>query len=366
METQPLGIEGASQEWAEVQLAGFKGRFDPVLKGFLDEKVAQAGSIRPELAKMLEICSDFVLAGGKRLRPAFVYFGWKAAGGTGDEAVILKAAIPMELVHAGALVHDDVMDNSDLRRGNPTVHKVFEKEVGGAEVGKSLAIVAGDMILALADESMTAYPNFGGRYKEARQCFDEMCKDINLGQHLDVVGNLLPEVSEEWIMQVMKYKTAGYTVEKPLLIGAILGGASSEVLSGLSEFGVKLGIAFQIKDDILGMFGKEKKVGKPVDSDLKEGKKTLLVAKTFEVLSGQGRGEELEKFKSILGNQGLTSEDYLWCQNLIRETGAMDYCQMLVESLTQEAATALKGIEVDNDALKYLLGTAKSLVTREY
>lgn len=364
----PEAVKGSETdaEWAVGQLASFKGRFDQVLRNFLDNKIAEAGEIRPELGRMLEVCSDFVIEGGKRLRPSFVYFGWKAAGGTGDENAILRAAIPMELVHAGALVHDDVMDNSDLRRGKPTVHKVFEREMGREEVGRSLAIVAGDMILALADEAMSAYPSFGGRYQEARQCFDKMCEEINYGQHLDVIGNLLPEVSEEWIMQVMRYKTAGYTVEKPLLIGAILGGASEEMMKGLSEYGIKLGIAFQIKDDILGMFGSEKKVGKPVDSDLKEGKKTLLVSKTFERLLANDRKEELKRLKSILGDHNLTEEDYAWCQNLMRETGAMDYCQHLVEKLTEEAAAVLKDVEIDGEARRFLLGISEFLVAREY
>ena len=167
-------------------------------------------------------------------------------------------------------------------------------------------------------------------------------------------------------MQVMRYKTAGYTVEKPLLVGAILGGASKEVIKSLSEYGIKLGIAFQIKDDILGMFGSEKKVGKPVDSDLKEGKKTLLVSKTFERLLADGRKENLERFKSILGNYDLTIEDYRWCQSLIRETGAMDYCQQLVEKLTEEAAVALKDVEIDGEARRFLLGISEFLVAREY
>jgi len=349
------GIQETDAEWAVDELASFKGRFDQVLKNFLDKKITEASEIRPELGRMLEVCSDFVIEGGKRLRPSFVYFGWKAAGGSGNEDAILQAAIPMELVHAGALVHDDVMDNSDLRRNKPTVHKVFERE-----------IVAGDMMLALADEAMSAYPSFDGRYKEARECFDKMCEEINYGQHLDVVGNLLPEVSEEWIMQVMRYKTAGYTVEKPLLVGAILGGASDEVIKGLSEYGIKLGIAFQIKDDILGMFGSEKKVGKPVNSDLKEGKKTLLVSKTFERLLIDGRQENLERFKSVLGDHNLTEGDYKWCQNLMRETGAMDYCQQLVVKLTEEAAAALENVEIDGEARRFLLGISEFLVAREY
>ncbi len=366
MGTEAAREQIANKDWAIEQLTLFKGKFDPVLEDFLLGKVEEAGKIRPELARMLEVCTEFVMAGGKRLRPAFVYHSWKAVSGIGNENVILKAAIPLELVHAGALIHDDVMDNSDLRRGKPTVHKVFEKEMGNAEVGRSLAIVAGDMVLALADEAFSAYPDFGGNFKAARMCFDEMCKEINYGQHLDVVANLLPGIGEDWIMQVMRYKTAGYTVEKPLLIGAILGGASPKLLSRISEFGVNLGVAFQIKDDLLGMFGSKEKVGKPVDSDLKEGKKTLLTAKTLERLWDKGKQGEITRFQSILGNPNLTPDDYRWCQELMRETGAVDYCQNRVGELTETAVGFLSQADIDDEAKRYLVGISTFLVAREY
>ena len=366
MMKETIAEQQGDREWAIAQLGLFKGRFDGVLNRFLQDKVEEAGKIRPELARMLEVCTEFVMAGGKRLRPAFVYYGWKAVNGVGDEDVILKAAVPLELVHAGALVHDDVMDNSDLRRGRPTVHKVFEKEMGNAEVGRSLAIVAGDMVLALADEAFSAYPDFGGNFKNARMCFDEMCKEINYGQHLDVVANLLPSIGEDWIMKVMRYKTAGYTVEKPLLIGAILGGSSPGLLSRISEFGVNLGVAFQIKDDLLGMFGNQEKVGKPVDSDLKEGKKTLLTAKTLERLWNEGRQTETTKFQAILGNPNLTPDEYHWCQELMRETGAVDYCQDRVEELTEAAVKSLSQADINDEAKRYLVGISTFLVAREY
>jgi len=203
-----------------------------------------------------------MLRGGKRLRPAFVYYGYKAFGGT-DEEGIIRAAISVELVHAGALVHDDIMDNSDLRRGKPTVHRVFGDRFASSEIGRSVGIVAGDTILALSGKALSSINVPSERLAIARKFLDKMCGEINIGQYLDVLGNLLPEVDEDWIMKVLEYKTARYTVEKPILIGAVLAGADLPFLSKLSEFGISVGIAFQIQDDILGMYGDEKKVGKP-------------------------------------------------------------------------------------------------------
>lgn len=352
-------------EWAAMQLGHFKQRFDPVLEAFLATEIEAATIIRPELTELLDVCTKFIMGGGKRLRPAFVYFGYKAAGGM-DEEIILRAAVPIELVHAGALVHDDVIDNSDLRRGKPTVHRVFEENLGSAETGRSTAIVAGDLILALADRTMSEYPYFDDRFRVARRFFDQMCVEINYGEHLDVIGNLMGLVDEDWVMKVMQFKTAGYTVEKPLLIGAALTGADQKVLETLSRYGTPLGIAFQIKDDILGMFGNEAEMGKPVDSDLREGKKTLLVIQTVSVLENNRRWTDRQRFMKILGNPDLTNDDYLWCQNLIRETGALTHCENQATELTSQAKQALLGTGLDQTAIKYLLGVADFLVERQY
>lgn len=352
-------------DWAEGQLNFFRNRFDPILAAFLAKETEAARIIRPELAELLKVSAEFIMAGGKRLRPAFTFFGYRAVGGTDDEA-ILKAAAPMELVHAGALIHDDVMDNSDIRRGKPTVHKVFEKSWGSAVTGTSTAIVAGDQILALADRAFSEYPHFDGKFQNARKVFDQMTVEINYGQYLDVIGNLMGLVDEDWVMKVMRFKTAGYTVEKPLLIGAILAGANSRQQEALSGYGIPLGIAFQIRDDILGMFGNEAEVKKPVDSDLKEGKKTLLVVHAVSELEKQHREEERGRLFKILGNQGLTKEDYEWVQNLMKETGALEHCEKLVETLTERAKQSLADENFEPEAKKYLLGIADYLVARRH
>lgn len=365
MNTETIRVTETDAIWAEAQLNLFRKRFDPVLAAFLAKETEAAKLIRPELAELLKVSVEFIMAGGKRLRPAFTYFGYKAVGGQDDET-ILRAAVPMELVHAGALVHDDVMDNSDIRRGNPTVHKVFEKSLENAATGTATAIVAGDQILALADRAFSEYPHFDGRFQGARRVFDQMTVKINYGQYLDVIGNLMGLVDDDWVMKVMRFKTAGYTVEKPLVIGALLAGANGQQREVLSGYGLPLGIAFQIRDDILGMFGNEAEVKKPVDSDLKEGKKTLLVVHTVLELEKQYRENDRKRFFEILGNQNLSKQDYNWVQDLMTETGALEYCENQVAVLTEQAKQSLLTENFDPQAKKYLLGIADYLVARHY
>lgn len=351
-------------EKATAQLSDFKKRFDPVLLDFFGKEIERAQALRPELVGFLQVGAEFTAQGGKRLRPAFFFCGYKAAGGAEEEEAI-RSSICVELVHTGALIHDDIMDHSDLRRGKPTVHKVLASQLEDEQIGNSIAIIAGDTIFALAGKALFQFPD-NERVIAARQLLDEMCLEINHGQCLDVLGNKKDTLDRDWIMKVMELKTAGYTVEKPLLIGALLGGATPEVLYALSRYGKPLGVAFQIQDDILGMFGDEGKVGKPVDSDLKEGKKTLLVLDTFEKLTQEGRVGELERFRNILGNPDLTPEDYKWVQSLMIETGALAYSRELAASLISEAKSAIEGVQIEKESKEYLLGIADFMLKREY
>lgn len=352
----PEAPQEGNPEFALQQLSEFKKKFDPVLEGFLDNELEAAANIRSELIDVLKVGKEFVLNGGKRLRPAFLYFGYRAAGGQ-DEISILRSGCSVELIHAGALIHDDIIDNSDLRRGNPTVHKVL---------GNPLAILTGDTIAALAGKALNSFPAPDDRLRFAKQYFDQMCIEINFGQYLDVLAGSSDQVDVDWVMKIMRYKTAGYTVEKPLLIGAALGGASREVLEQLSRYALPLGTAFQLQDDILGMFGNAEKVGKPVDSDLKEGKKTVLIIKTREKLLQMGRSDDLRRLDSISGKPDLTSDDYLWVQSLIIESGSLEYCRDLAKALITSSKESLEGVNIDLDPKQYLLGIAEYMLAREY
>lgn len=355
--------EGAKE--AIVKLSSFKERFDPVLSQFLAQEIQEARNLTPELAEFVEVAAEFILRDGKRLRPAFVFEGYKAVGGE-DESAALYVGMSVELLHAAALVHDDIIDKSDLRRGKPTVHQLIAKKFGDENLGNSLAIIVGDTLLAMSNKVFSTTPFPEERAKIARVFFTQMCTEINYGQYLDILGNIREEIDWNWAMKVMEYKTARYTVEKPLLIGASLGGASSKVFEAMRGYAIPLGIAFQIQDDILGMFGDEARVGKPVDSDLKEGKKTLLILKTLEKLKSEGRVNETERLSAILGNPELAEEDYHWTQQIIIETGSLEYSRQLARSLITKAKSALGEVDIEKDSRNYLLGIADFMLEREY
>lgn len=371
MSTQKEKIGGTPTNLERVELAknilsNFQKVFDPYLFNFFDREIKNVGSVRKELVDLLQVGEEFVRNGGKRLRPAFMYFGYKAAGGKNEE-MVLGSAISVELVHNGALIHDDIMDNSDLRRGKPTVHISLANKVGNAELGRGAAIVMGDTVLALASKALSEFSRNSENANHARALFDQMCLEIDYGQFLDLLGNISDRVDVDWVMKVMEYKTARYTIEKPLLIGAALAGADEKTLNTLSSYAIPLGIAFQIQDDILGMFGDEKKVGKPIDSDLKEGKKTLLVLKTISSLRDADRIQDVDRFKSILGNSNLTQEDYHWAQQIIIETGALEYCKSLAKQLIESSQESIKELKIqDPNTTTFLEGIANFILERSY
>jgi len=343
--------ERSNIEFALSQLSDFKRTFDPVLVSFFKEEFSKiGGDIRQEATDLLKEGYEFVLSGGKRLRPAFMYFGYVASGGEPNDSII-KASLSVELFHSGALILDDIIDHSDLRRGRPTVHKVIAENIGDEDLGEGVAIIAGNTLIALAGKSLSSFPADNETMRAARELYDQMGMEINYGQYLDMIGNVTGDVDIDWIMKVMEYKTARYTIEKPLLIGASLAGASKEVL--------------QLHDDILGMFGDEEKVGKPVDSDLKEGKKTLLILETIQRLGISGRVDDIARINSILGNHDLSDQDYKWVQNIIVETDTLNYCREIAEQLIVKSKQSLENVSINPEAKKYLLGIADYMLTRE-
>lgn len=332
------------------QLFGFKEKLDNELKRFLDQKLQESEQIDSSLKKLVEVVKDIVLRGGKRLRPAFVYYAYKACGGK-EEKAILYTSQAVEFLHTMALIHDDIIDQAPLRRGKPTAHQLL---------GEPGAILAGDLSFVFADEIFTNSPFEDGVIRKARAIYDLLREEVIYGQYLDVFAPEKEKISEKEIIKILKYKSGKYTVERPLHLGAALAGAPPKVLKVLSDYGLPLGIAFQIQDDILGMFGKEKEVGKPIDSDLKEGKRTLLVAKTLEKL----KGKERERFLNILGNKKITRKEIVWAQKLIKETGALAYSQNLAKELTQKAKAAVKESPLQAKGKDFLLGIADYIIER--
>lgn len=348
------------------KLQSFKKDFDERLFKFLDQKEKEAKKIdpsRPEdngpLAHNVDLIKEvkrLVLSGGKRLRPAFVFYGYKAAGGK-DFKKVWPACLAVELIHIFCLVHDDIMDSSKLRRGKPSTWKLF---------GTNEAILIGDLAFALAEEIFSKVrPRVWTRPDPIQNYWQRLKFEVIGGQYLDI-KKLGGGFKEKDIMKIMDLKSGRYTVVRPLQIGTAIAGADEKTQQRLFKYGVSLGIAFQIQDDILGMFGEEKTAGKPADSDLKEGKKTLLVVKLRERILGCKNARILGKFERIFGNKKLTKIDLQWTRQLMIKLQVLDYCQNKAEQLIKKAKKSLAGVRLEKESKRFLLEIADYMLERRY
>jgi geranylgeranyl diphosphate synthase type I len=323
------------------------------VQGVLDDVLAhQAGvlhAVSPDLDPLVEAAAD-LNRGGKRLRPAFCYWGWRGAGGPADGpdgAAIVRAATGLELFQAAALVHDDVMDDSDTRRGMPAIHRRFA-EVHRAEswlgtpdrYGQAAAILLGDLCLSWSDELLTGSGLDETALARGRPVFDRMRTELMGGQYLDMLEQARPGSpadAAERARRVIRYKSAKYTIEHPLLLGGALAGGTPQLLASYSAFGLPLGEAFQLRDDVLGVFGDPEQTGKPAGDDLREGKRTVLIAFTMEKASPRQRA----LMGRHLGDPHMDAESVEALRDVIVETGALAEVERLVDSLVAEAAAAL-------------------------
>src|SRR3954471_1653648 len=292
---------------------------EPRLRQFLEEKSRGFAALPVELRDVAAALRDYLLRGGKRLRGALVLLGHEAAGGTRDAA--LDASLGMELLHAYLLIHDDFMDQDDVRRGGPTLHRAL----GGDHLGTSVAILCGDLC-----ESW-AYQLFGG----ASPLVARTVEQVILGQMADLRAPRGRELTPEEILDVQRAKTGTYTFELPLHLGATLAGAAPPLLEALSAYARPLGMAFQIADDLLGTFGSPEQTGKPNASDLREGKRTLLVARALQ--SATSRDAAL--LRAGLGNPEADVEEL---RAILRRLGAEASARADAERLCAESLRALE------------------------
>lgn len=318
----------------------FRTRIDEQLSSFVAAQRLRLAELGPSLEPFIDAAADFV-AGGKRLRPQFCYAGWLVAGGDPDESGIMTAAAAFEWLQGSALAHDDLMDESDTRRGKPSIHRHFEarhRATAGAgdaaQFGRSAAVLLGDLMLTWSDE---LFRNCGLDTVDAGAFYLDLCKtEVVAGQYLDVVGQTRREFSVADAMQVVRFKSAKYTIERPLHVGAALAGADDQLLTKLSAFGLPLGEAFQLRDDVLGVFGDPEVTGKPAGDDLREGKRTILIARTAELTDDAGRE---------LLSRGLGYAEYIdRLRELIVSTGAAEAVEADIGSLEREAEEALEAL----------------------
>jgi geranylgeranyl diphosphate synthase type I len=346
--------------------AGLRSRVDKALAAFLGGQRALLVGIDGALAELSDALEAFVLGGGKRLRPSFAYWGYRGAGGIDTDSVV-AAVSALELVQASALIHDDLIDRSDTRRGDPSVHRRFETlhtaagwRGGSAAFGDSAAVLLGDLAMVWSDEMLHTSGVGTPELARARVVFDEMRTEVTVGQYLDVLTQVTADTSIERASKVARFKSAKYTVERPLLLGAALADAPATVRDSYSSFGLPLGEAFQLRDDVLGVFGDPAETGKPAGDDLREGKRTYLVAAAFSALPSGDRAA----LDAGLGDQGLDDHRVERLRALIRESGALDATERRIDELMTASLAALSGAPIDETARGVLRELAEAATRR--
>jgi geranylgeranyl diphosphate synthase type I len=344
-----------------------RGQVGRALQAFLSRQRDVLLTAGEELAPGLEAMTG-LLAGGKRLRPAFCYWGWRGAGG-GDCPEILAAAAALELLHASALVHDDVMDGSDTRRGQPSLHRQFAARHAdgrwrgsGQAFGTGAAILLGDLLLCWTDEMFRSSGLAAEALGRGQPVLDRMRTEVMAGQYLDMLAQATGDASVESALRVAEHKSAKYTIERPLHLGAAMAGPADRagVEAACTAYGLPLGIAFQLRDDILGVFGDPAQTGKPAGDDVREGKRTVLLAITMARASAR----QASLISRRLGDPLLDAAGTAQVRAVITETGALAECEQMINRNVARALGALQGAPVTAEARDALAELAVAATAR--
>jgi geranylgeranyl diphosphate synthase type I len=326
---------------APQSLLDVASRVDKRLESLLAVERERWAKVDADLVPPIDEIARLVLAGGKRLRPAFCFWGFVGAGGDPTDELVIDAGAALELLHAFALFHDDVMDGSLTRRGEPTTNAKFEASHGADKLagesrrfGDGVAILVGDLAYVYSDQLMrNASP-------QAWTIWNELRIELNFGQYLDMLGSAMNERRREKAERICRYKSGKYTIERPLHLGALLAAPTrDDLIPVLSTYGLPLGDAFQMRDDVLGAFGDTAITGKPVGDDLREGKPTPLMA----IATARANAAQLKELQ-LVGNQDLTPQQIARVQEVIRETGALDELEVVITRLTDEAIAAVQNV----------------------
>jgi geranylgeranyl diphosphate synthase type I len=325
----------------------------------LDAELDRWSAVDPSLAEPIT-CLRELVQGGKRLRPAFSHWSYVGAGGD-DLALITDVGAGLELLHVFALIHDDVMDGSDRRRGRVTAHRAFDDRHRAGEwrgearrFGEGVAILIGDLAFAYSDALLAPIP------APARRVWDELRIELNIGQYLDLLGTARGDVDLATTQRISTYKSGKYTVERPLHLGAALAGRLDELAEPLSRYGLPLGEAFQLRDDLLGAFGDPDATGKPVGDDLREGKPTPLLAMA-RARATAGQADVLAR----IGTDALDLDGLVTIQEVLHATGAPDDVERDIARLTDEAIAAAQALPIDADAKRELVELATYVAFRD-
>ena len=357
---------GTGRPSSPLDTANLGARVEKALDEFLARQRPRLTDIDGALLPVVEALEGFVLGGGKRMRPAFAYWGYRGAGGVDNEQLVACVA-SLELLQASALIHDDLIDASDTRRGDPSVHRRFAGQhelnawSGSAdEFGAAAAILLGDLCLVWSDELLCSSGLPVEAVMRARPVFDAMRTEVMAGQYLDVLAQASRDTTLERAGKVARYKSAKYTVERPLLLGAALADAPAELSAAYSAYGLPLGEAFQMRDDVLGVFGDPVRTGKPAGDDLREGKRTYLIAAAYQTADDAQRA----LLDAHLGAPDLDSGGVAALRQVIDDTGALARTEERSDRLAAAAAAALAAADVDDAARPVLEHLATAAIQR--
>jgi geranylgeranyl diphosphate synthase type I len=350
-----------------LDVADLRTRVQSVVDGVLGRQATVLARVSDDLAPMVDALTA-LLSGGKRLRPAFAYWGWRGAGGDPamDDAA-LRAAAGLEFLQACALIHDDVMDGSDTRRGLPSAHRRFAGVHRDAEwlgspesFGVGAAILLGDLCLSWADEVIFTCGFPPDAMARTKAVYDEMRTELMAGQYLDLLEQAMGGGSVDRALTVVRYKSAKYTIERPLHLGAALAGDDPAIVAAYSGYGLPLGEAFQLRDDVLGVFGDPSETGKPAGDDLREGKRTVLIAIAVE----RSTPAQASVIRRHLGDPGLDATGVAALREIITATGALDHTERLIGELLETSLASLNAAVLDPQAHEVLTGLAYAATRR--
>ena len=347
-------------------LKSVRSAVEEELSIFLNFESAYLNTISTELSPVSEALTAFLLDSGKRLRPLFAYAGFAAVGGSLEKPVV-RAMSALELLQACALIHDDLMDGSDTRRGKPSIHRHFETihvqdELDGfaPQYGVSAAVLLGDLALVWSDQMLNSAGLTTEQFARVFPYYNEMRVELMAGQFLDIHEQTQKTTSVDRSMKIARYKSGKYTIERPLHLGAAMtSSASPEVFAALSAYGLPLGEAFQLRDDLLGVFGDPTVTGKPAGDDLREGKRTVLIAMTNDRQSAAQR----EIARKHFGKPDLDAQGVAALQEIIESTGARAELEATIERLTDAALVAAESPLFTNEG-KALLVELANIATK--
>ena len=325
-------------------IRGLTAAINTSLAQFFEQESGSLRQIGGELNPVADSLGRFLLDTGKRLRPLFATIGFLGAGGELSPEII-RATASLELVHVCALIHDDVMDASDTRRGAPAIHKQFQAQHSreglhgsGEQFGMAAAILLGDLALIWAAKALHESGAPSQSILRSLPFYDEMRVELMAGQYLDIYEQALASESVERSLKVARYKSGKYSIERPLHFGASLNaGFLPTVIEIYSRYGLPLGEAFQLRDDVIGVFGDPERTGKPAGDDLREGKRTVLVATTLSRATVIQRTEFLQLF----GRKDLDTPQIQTLRQIIVDTGALIELESVIEEMTFKAHKAL-------------------------